>query len=117
MKTRTTIPVPRAWLAAAALALLPATGAWAQDAAALRAQSLASTCAACHGTQGRPVANNSVPALAGMPADYLVEQMKAFQNGTRTATVMHQIAKGYDDAQIRQLATYFSAQAKTGGTR
>jgi cytochrome c553 len=54
----------------------------------------------------------AVPGLAGMPAAYLVEQMKAFRTGTRTATVMHQISKGYNDAQVDQLAAYFAAQKK-----
>eukprot|EP01031_Cornospumella_fuschlensis_P004145 gene4145-5188_t len=37
--------------------------------------------------------------------------MAAFKSGARTATVMHQISKGYNDAQIQALAGYFSAAA------
>jgi cytochrome c553 len=84
----------------------------AQDAKTLNLRSLAATCANCHGTAGKPVANSAVPGLAGIPAVYMVEQMKAFKAGTRTATVMHQLAKGYSDAQIDQLAAYFAAQPK-----
>ncbi|MCM5679301.1 c-type cytochrome [Schlegelella sp. S2-27] len=84
----------------------------AADAQALYVRSLAATCANCHGTDGRTVDGSAVPALAGMPATYLVEQMKAFKAGTRQATVMHQIAKGYDDRQIDQIAAYFAAQKK-----
>ena len=51
-----------------------------------------------------------MPGLAGLPTAYMVEQMKAFKNGSRPATVMHQLAKGYSDAQIEQLAVYFAAQ-------
>lgn len=98
-------------LAAAGLLAL-AGQASAQDAAALRQQALAATCANCHGTQGRAVEGAAVPGLAGMPAVYLVEQMKAFKAGTRPATVMHQLAKGYSDAQIDQIAAYFAAQKK-----
>jgi len=47
---------------------------------------------------------------AGLPASYIVEQMKAFKAGTRPATVMHQLAKGFNDAQVDQLAAYFAAQ-------
>jgi cytochrome c553 len=36
--------------------------------------------------------------------------MKAFKDGTRPATVMHQLAKGYTDQQIEQLAAYFAAK-------
>ena len=80
--------------------------------AVLQAQSLAATCAACHGSQGRAIGGAAVPGLAGLPAGYFVEQMRAFKSGARTATVMHQIAKGYTDAQVEQLAAWFAAQPK-----
>jgi cytochrome c553 len=88
---------------------LPAS---AQDAKALQVKSLAATCANCHGTQGRAVEGAAVPGLAGMPAAYLAEQLKAFKAGTRPATVMHQLAKGYSDAQVDQIAAYYAAQKK-----
>lgn len=84
----------------------------AQDARSLQQQSLAATCSSCHGTEGRAVSNAAVPGLAGMPAIYMVEQMKSFKSGTRTVTVMNHIAKGYSDAQIDMLAAYFSALKK-----
>jgi len=86
--------------------------AMAQDSASLRTKALAATCANCHGTEGRAVDGASVPGLAGMPAIYLVDQLKTFKAGTRPATVMHQLAKGFSDAQIEQLAAYFAAQKK-----
>jgi cytochrome c553 len=95
---------------AVAATLPPVT--FAQDARALQVQSLAATCANCHGTNGRAVEGASVPGLAGMPAAYIVEQMKAFKAGTRPATVMHQLAKGYSDAQIDTIAAYFAAQKR-----
>ena len=100
--------------AIAVLAMLAGGSAQAQpaDAQALYVRSLAATCANCHGTNGRTVDGSSVPALAGMPAVYLVEQMKAFKSGTRQATVMHQLAKGYNHQQIEQIAAYFAAQKK-----
>jgi sulfide dehydrogenase cytochrome subunit len=92
--------------------LCVSAGAQAQDASALRTRSLAATCANCHGTDGRAVEGSGVPGLAGLPAGYIVEQMKGFKAGTRQATVMHQLAKGYSDAQIEQLAAYFAGQKK-----
>jgi cytochrome subunit of sulfide dehydrogenase len=91
---------------------LLAAPALAQDSAALRTQALAATCANCHGTQGRAVPGAAVPGLAGLPASYIVEQLKAFKAGTRPATVMQQLAKGYSDTQIDQLATYYAALNK-----
>jgi cytochrome c553 len=91
-----------------------ATLAGAQDAATLRARSLVATCAACHGTDGRAVPTAAIPGLTGMPAAYLVEQMKAFKSGARAGSVMPQLAKGYSDAQIEQLA---ESLAKAGAAK
>ena len=71
---------------------------------------LAANCANCHGTSGRAIA--AMPALAGQPKSYLVEQMKAFKEGRRTGTIMHQLAKGYTDEQIESMAAYLSAQKR-----
>ena len=107
---RSSMPFAKALAAALPLALcLPAA---AQDSTALRTSALAATCANCHGTVGRAVDGAAVPGLAGLPSTYIVEQMKAFKAGTRPATVMHQLAKGYSDAQIDQLAAYFAVQKK-----
>lgn len=95
-----------------ALAAACAGPAVAQTQEALYAQALAATCTQCHGTQGRATIGSAVPALAGMPREYLAEQLRAFKAGTRPATVMHQLSKGYNEAQIEQLASYFAAQKK-----
>ena len=92
--------------AAAALAAVPAL---AQDA---QSRNLAAGCAICHGTEGRPVKDSPVIPLAGLPRDHIATQMRAFRDGKRPATVMHQIAKGYTDPQIDALAAWFAAQKK-----
>ncbi len=99
----------------AALGLLAGAQAAAQSNAerdALYVKSLAATCANCHGTNGKATEGSAVVTLAGMPKDYIVTQMNAFKTGTRSATIMHQLSKGYSDAQIEQIATYFAAQKK-----
>lgn len=78
----------------------------------LQVRQWAANCAACHGTGGRPVQGANVPGLAGTPAATLVEQLQAFKDGKRPATVMHQIAKGLSDAQIQAMADYFAAQPR-----
>ena len=96
----------------AAVLALAAAGASAQEGAdALRARSLAATCAACHGTDGRAPEGAALPGLAGMPAAQLAEQMRAFKSGARTGTVMPQLAKGFSDAQIDALAAWFARPA------
>ena len=96
----------------ALLACMASSAALAQDAQALYVKSLAATCANCHGTNGKTVEGSAVPPLAGVSASHITEQMQAFKAGTRPATVMHQIAKGYNDAQIAQIAAYFAAQKR-----
>lgn len=100
----------RFWVALAAAGL--GMSAQAQDKDSLYIKSLAATCANCHGTNGNTVAGTAVPPLAGTPQATLVSQLQAFKTGARPATVMHQLAKGYSDAQIEQIAAYFAAQKK-----
>src|SRR5262245_61200892 len=71
---------------------------------------LAANCANCHGTMGR--ASGAMPSLAGVGKDYFVEQMRAFRDGKRPATVMHQLAQGYSDEEIAGLAEFFARQPK-----
>lgn len=100
---------PHAPLFAALLCAAP-FAAQAQDQQALYVRSLAATCANCHGTDGRTVGGSTLPPLAGMPRDYLLTQLKGFKAGSRPATIMHQLSKGYTDAQLEQIAGFFAAQ-------
>ena len=77
---------------------------------ALYIKSLAANCANCHGTFGKTSEDAALPSLGGMKSDYLFEQMQAFKSGARSATIMHQIAKGFSDDQIKLLAGYFARQ-------
>ncbi len=74
-------------------------------------RNLAAGCAICHGTEGKAATPNVIP-LAGLPREHIATQMRAFRDGQRPATVMHQIAKGYSDAQIDAMAAWFAAQKK-----
>ena len=56
------------------------------------------------------MSQQGMPSLAGQQRAYLTQQMQDFRAGKRTATIMHQIAKGYTDEQIDALAAYFAAQ-------
>jgi len=97
-------------LLASLLAAAAPFAAQAQNADVLYVRSLAANCAQCHGTDGRAAPGSAMPALAGMPRDYLSTQLKAFKGGSRPSTIMTQLAKGYTDAQLEQLAAYFAAQ-------
>lgn len=91
-----------------AAALAAAFAAQAQDSG----RNLAAGCAICHGTEGKPAPGAPLIPLAGLPQDHIAAQMRAFRDGRRPATVMHQIAKGYTDPQIDAIAAWFAAQKR-----
>lgn len=102
--------VQHRWRLVAALSLCVFSSAQAQTSADdLYQRATAASCANCHGTDGRTTEKSAIPALAGMPKDYMVLQLKAFKDGSRPATVMHQISKGLTDAQIHSVSTYFAS--------
>ncbi len=72
------------------------------------ARNLAATCASCHGTNGQ--ARGEMKTLAGVPADKIISMVAAYKSGALPATIMHQIARGYTDEQIRLVAAFFAAQ-------
>ena len=75
---------------------------------------LAATCTACHGTRGNTV-GTALPPLAGQSKEALLASLKAFKEGSRPATIMTQLARGYTDEQLEQIAAWFAAQK--GGQR
>lgn len=81
-------------------------------------RSLAASCASCHRTSASADAGGALTslatltALAGMDKSVFVDRMTAYREGKRTATVMHQLAKGFNDAEIDALGTFFAAQKR-----
>jgi len=67
----------------------------------------AAPCAACHGANGLSVAPDA-PNLAGQPRVYLVEQLRAFRSGKRASETMSLMAKTLSDADIQQVADWYS---------
>lgn len=102
---RSAIPRTGAWCAGLALAAAVAVPVAAQDAAQPRG--LVAACFTCHGTDGHS-AGGVPPSLAGQNRDLLLQAMKAFRDGKRPATIMHQQAKGYTDRELEIIATYFA---------
>jgi cytochrome c553 len=98
---------PQRHLCTAALVWVAlAAPAAASDAEAGRAK--AQACAVCHGTLG--ISNTpDAPHLAGQPAIYLATQLRAYRSGARKHEVMAVMAKPLSDADINNLAAWFSA--------
>ncbi len=65
-------------------------------------------CALCHGPNGVATLPNA-PNLAGQQAFYVSEQLKNYRSGKRQNEVMGLIAKPLTDAEITQLAAWYSA--------
>lgn len=76
----------------------------------LQARYLAASCSGCHGTNG--AAAPGMVALAGYPRGELIKAMAEFKSGTRPATLMHQLSKGYSEQQVEAMASYFASQKK-----
>jgi cytochrome c553 len=66
--------------------------------------SLAATCASCHGTNGVSVADARVPWINTLTPQEIAKAMLEYKNGTRTGTIMPQLAKGYTVEQIEIIA-------------
>lgn len=98
--------IPTRWFVTALLCASAATA----QAQVTQVRVWAAACANCHGTDGR--AAPGMPSLAGQPRDELLQKLLAYKNGQRPATLMHQIARGYTDEQLAQIAAHFAAQQK-----
>jgi cytochrome subunit of sulfide dehydrogenase len=64
----------------------------------------ASSCSGCHGAAAPP------PVLTGRDPVELVADLDAFRAGTRPATVMDRIAKGFTHEESVAIATWLAAQ-------
>jgi cytochrome c553 len=100
---RKTIALARAGAVAALLVSGVAGGA---DVAAGRAKAL--MCQACHGTDGLSKVPEA-PNIAGQTESYLAAQLQAFRTGTRKSETMNVVTSTLSDADVADLAAYFSA--------
>jgi cytochrome c553 len=91
----------------AVLALLPFAGARAADAEAGRQK--AQACVACHGENGNST-QAAFPSLAGQPGQFIVSALFQFREGKRVNPVMSPMAANLSNADLNDLAAYFSAQ-------
>ena len=71
-------------------------------------------CVACHAADGNSVISLN-PKLAGQHPEYLIKQLTEFKSGKRANAVMSGMASMLSDADMKELATYFSAQKQTLG--
>lgn len=65
-------------------------------------------CAACHGPDAHGMGD--FPRLAGQHAQYVMKQLASFQSNMRNVAVMHGVAQGLKEEQMRAVAAYLEAQ-------
>lgn len=90
---------------AAALAAAPAFAGG--DAAKGKEKSAA--CAACHGADGNS-ASDAFPRIGGQVEDYLLHSLKAYKSGKRKNAIMGGQVAALSNADLQDLAAYFSSQ-------
>lgn len=75
------------------------------------ARSLAATCAACHGTDGRSDVAGT-PVLAGLKRDLILTKLQGFRDPAYKGDAMHHLANGYTVEQAALIADYFASLGK-----
>ncbi len=90
--------------------LAPAGG----HADATAGEAKAAVCAACHGERGNSQ-NPEWPKLAGQHPNYLAQQLRDFKSGTRKNEVMSPIAAPLSEADIADIAEFYSVQKREMG--
>jgi cytochrome c553 len=98
----------------APLLALAFTAAARADGSAEAGQAKSTPCIACHGVDGNS-SNPQWPNLAGQHAQYIVKQLQGFKSGARKDPLMSPMAAGLSDADMADLAAYFSSQSRKGG--
>lgn len=71
-------------------------------------------CTMCHGAHGESVAN--APNLAGQYSEVVMKQLLDFRGGDRASAVMQALAAGLDEAQVRDLASYYASLPRPKNT-
>jgi cytochrome c553 len=70
-------------------------------------------CVACHGTDGNSTSPAN-PNIAGMPAQYITQQLMHFKSGLRVNPVMQGMAAPLTDEDMKLLGLYFAEQKPKG---
>ncbi len=71
-------------------------------------------CQGCHAEDGNSL-TDLVPKLAGQNAAYITKQVRNFQAGLRNHAIMNDLAATVNDAELADIAAYFSSLEKMKG--
>lgn len=82
------------------------TLAFAVESDPIQGKMLSLSCASCHGTDGK--SETITPYIAGMGKNNMYQILLDYKHGKREGTIMQKHAKGFTDAELEQIAYYFS---------
>ena len=71
-------------------------------------QELAAKCNQCHDQESSPAMN--APKMNGQDKDYLVMALRAYRDGKRESTTMHNMSFPYSNAIVESLASWYASQ-------
>lgn len=93
--------------------LVMSTLVFANDPAIEAGKARSAVCMGCHGLQGegKPAANGqpAFPRIAGQLKGYLIKSVNDYKTDKRNDPMMMAISKGLSDADINNLASYYSS--------
>lgn len=105
--------IPKSVLCAAALSLVVAASAHAEDKGTVSAADLKAKidyCKTCHGVTGQGYRGSApMPRLAGQQPDYIKNQLQAFIEHRRTNPVMNNVAHVLSPPMLQGLADHFQS--------
>jgi cytochrome c553 len=76
----------------------------------------AQVCTSCHGVDGNSVSSN-IPSIAAQPKQFIVTALYMYREGQRKSDVMSVFAEKLSNADLNDLAQYFSSQKLTSPVR
>lgn len=71
-------------------------------------------CSACHGVDGGGNAGAKYPALAALPAGYMVKQLEDFKSGSRSNVTMREIAAAMSRDEMLLAGEYYADLPRPG---
>ena len=82
---------------------------------AQKGASLAGTCAACHGLDGKGVIAEIYPNIGGQSERYIAHQLALFKSGERQNAIMQPFAAMLSAQDMRDLGAHFASQPQVAG--
>ncbi|WP_449284207.1 c-type cytochrome [Luteimonas qiangzhengi] len=76
---------------------------------------LASTCAACHGMDGKATVRDIYPSMGGQSERYMAHQLALFKAGERMSPIMQPFADMLSGQEMRDVGAYYALQEPDSG--